>query len=342
MRKILSLLLIGFILLLGWFFLRNQKPSEPQVASTSIPEKPLPPPTQPAIAELAQHKNQVSFRRAQELAWNDVTGLLPLFRQDALHTLTNSTALIRYTSGSEVNMKENTYLIIDDSGTDKMIDRAVMREGKIEGETSNEMWILTSSALIKLKAKEKNKKAKIGIQIQEKKSLDLNLQSGTGEVLVASQEKEKDPSSPKKAREIRLVENKKISLPLKTPTEDFGHKAEATDWLETVQVIREAIQETTPAAKPTPSEEVPTPPFLEITSPAPKAVVESNSITFEGRAGPEGARLKINGKNCEVSQEARFSCPVDLDPGLNLFVLQLTTKTGKTIFQKWMITRTAK
>ncbi len=296
------------------------------------------------IANLAKFKNLVSFRRAQDLAWNDVKGLVPFYRQDAIHTLADSEALISYASGSEISMKENTYLIIDEPSKNDggpRIDRAVMRDGKLEGETSGEMWILTSAALVKLKAKEKIHTAKIKIQIKEKATLDLQLKSGDGEVLIAQADKGQASKAPQEARSIHLKENKSVSISLKeTTSETFGYKTESTDWLETVKVIKEALQN---SPQPPPKEEVKkeTAPFLQIESPANKAHTNEASIIFSGNAGPTGAQLKINGKSCSINATSHFSCEASLDLGLNLFVLQLTSPEGKTIFQKWMQTRTS-
>jgi hypothetical protein len=321
-------------------------------------------------ANLLNYKNFVSFRRSQELAWSEIKSLLAFYQQDAIHTAASSEAVIRYSSGSEVVMKENTYLIIGESGGGKdqsNIDRAVMREGKIEGQTSNEMWILTSSALVKLKAKEQSRKAKIKIEIKIKqpgsdssskksKSLEIQLEEGQGQIVVASADKASGASPSRGAREVELKENKTVSIPFQEASENFGYKRESTDWLETVKVLLEAVQEEpsvtakslpkptpTPTLVPEPTKSTPIAeeaPFLEIASPLNKAHTTGGSVVFAGRAGPAGSRLKINDKACELNAESQFSCSVPLDLGLNLFILQLTTSKGKTIFEKWIQTRT--
>ncbi|QLY24705.1 hypothetical protein [Bdellovibrio sp. KM01] len=327
-------------------------------ATASVTPEPL-----PALANLVTYKNQVSYRRAQELGWNDIQKELPFYRQDAVHTLGDSQALIRYVSGSEVAMKENTYLIIDEASQDSpSIDRAVMRAGKVEGETSGEMWILTSSALIKVRAAKKTQKAKVKIQIQEKKSLDVELKSGTGEILVAQADKGHDSKTPVAARAVELQANKNVSIPIKqTASDDFGYKAESTDWLETVKVIKEAIKATpspsiAPIAKetPTPAPTVaatvtptPTPvaegePALNIESPANKSRVTDEIVKLTGTVSPAGSTVIFNGHTCPVGEDLRFTCEVPLSIGFNFFIVQMTTPNGKSIFQKWMLTRTAR
>ncbi len=334
----------------------------PKALSSALPiQTPTPTMTAmpPALANLVTYKNQVSYRRAQELGWSDIKAELSFYRQDAVHTLSDSQALIRYVSGSEVSMKENTYLIIDEaSQSNPSVDRAVMRAGKVQGETTGEMWILTSSALIKVRASKKSQKAKVKIQIQEKKSLDVELKSGAGEVIVAQADKGIKSKNNLTAHSVELIANKNVSIPIKqNASEDFGYKSESTDWLETVKVIKEAIHTApTPTVSPTVAKETPTPapvetptvatpvvegdPVLNIESPANKSRVTDEVVKLTGTVSPAGSTVIFNGHPCPVEQNLRFTCEVPLSMGFNFFIVQMTTPNGKSIFQKWILTRT--
>lgn len=366
MLKVVSFIFVGLGILSASLLTSCEKKSPPPVvAPTATPtalSTATPSPTAtatvmpPALANLVTYKKQVSYRRAQELGWNDIQAELPFYRQDAVHTLSESQALIRYVSGSEVAMKENTYLIIDEASKDNpTVDRAVMRAGKVEGETSGEMWILTSSALIKVRAAKKNQKAKVKIQIQEKKSLDVELKSGSGEVIVAQADKGHETKAADTARAVELKPNKNVSIPLKqNASENFGYKTESTDWLETVKVIKEAIKTTpTPTVTPTVAQETPAPspsvtptpvvegePGLNIESPAYKARVTEETVKLTGTAHPAGSTVTFNGSSCPVDQNLRFTCEVPLQMGWNFFIVQMTTPNGKSIFKKWILTRT--
>ncbi|MBO9667628.1 MAG: hypothetical protein J7501_12540 [Bdellovibrio sp.] len=372
MFKAVSFIFVG----LGFFSLglltscekKSPPPASTPTAAPTALSSATPSPTAtaaampPALANLVTYKNQVSYRRAEELGWNDIQPELPFYRQDAVHTLSKSQALIRYVSGSEVAMKEDTYLIIDEASTDNpTVDRAVMRAGKVEGETSGEMWILTSSALIKVRAAKKTQKAKVKIQIQEKKSLDVELKSGSGEVIVAQADKGQDVKATANASAIELKTDKSISIPMKqNVSENFGYKTESTDWLETVKVIKEAIR-TTPTPKVTPAivKETPAPtvtptatatttptpvaegePDLNIESPAYKARVTDEIVKLMGTVTPAGSTVTFNGSSCPVDQNLRFTCEVPLSMGFNFFIVQMTTPQGKSIFKKWILTRT--
>ncbi|QDK37213.1 hypothetical protein DOE51_06225 [Bdellovibrio sp. NC01] len=376
MLKALSFIFVGAGIFSASLLTSCQKKTSPPVAAPTVVPTAVssatptasPSPTAtvmpPALANLVTYKNQVSYRRAQELGWNDIQAELPFYRQDAIHTLSKSQALIRYVSGSEVAMKEDTYLIIDDASSDNpTVDRAVMRAGKVEGETSGEMWILTSSALIKVRADKKTQKAKVKIQIQEKKSLDVELKSGLGEVILAQADKGQQSKSADTAQAVELKTDKNVSFPLKqNVSENFGYKSESTDWLETVKVIKEAIRaKPTPKVIPTVAKETPTPapsvtpsptptasatpvaegePALNIASPAYKARVTEEIVKLTGTVTPAGSTVTFNGQSCPVDQNLRFTCDVPLQVGWNFFIVQMTTPNGKSIFKKWILTRT--
>lgn len=376
MLKAVSFIFVGVGIFSASLLTSCQKKSPPPVAAPTVAPNalstatPTPAPSPvgtvmpAALANLVTYKNQVSYRRAQELGWNDIQAELPFYRQDAVHTLGKSEALIRYVSGSEVAMKEDTYLIIDEASTDNpTVDRAVMRAGKVEGETSGEMWILTSSALIKVRADKKTQKAKVKIQFQEKKSVDVELKSGTGEVIVAHADKGHEAKASETAQSLELKTNKNISIPLKqSVSENFGYKTESTDWLETVKVIKEAIRaKPTPKTVPAVAKETPTPtpvvsptptptvsatpvaegePDLNIESPAYKARVTDEVVKLTGTVTPAGSTVTFNGQSCPVDQNLRFICDVPLQVGWNFFIVQMTTPNGKSIFKKWILTRT--
>jgi len=69
-------------------------------------------------------------------------------------------------------------------------------------------------------------------------------------------------------------------------------------------------------------------PTLELVDPAKDQVVNSRELELRGRVNPE-AQLSLNGKGAEISADGEFAIKVELNEGVNEFVLEAVNKNGK-------------
>lgn len=136
------------------------------------------------IATVKEFTSPVRFRRSEELVWSEVKGEIPLYQYDAIQTHSKASARLALKNRSEIELGPDSLVILDPSALDLGAgrDRAVLRGGTIKGSTKNELWILTSAALIQMKPKSKNKLAKAVVSIQMGKKLQIQLKEGTGKV----------------------------------------------------------------------------------------------------------------------------------------------------------------
>lgn len=72
----------------------------------------------PVLAEVLNFKNDVKYRLPESLTYYKVTANLGLRLKDTISTAPNSTAVVRFKSGMEVEVQPNSLFIIDDYGAE--------------------------------------------------------------------------------------------------------------------------------------------------------------------------------------------------------------------------------
>lgn len=149
--------------------------------------KAAPTPTSPpkvVLGHIADFTAPVVVRRSSELVWNDVSKDLPLYGYDAVQTSQKTTARIALTNKSQLQLGPDTLVILDPAalGKGSTYDRAIVRGGEVQGETGNELWIMTSAALIQMKSKKDGKPARVKVSVHEGKNMQVELKEGTGNI----------------------------------------------------------------------------------------------------------------------------------------------------------------
>ncbi len=210
---------------------------EPSLASTQRNKLP--------VGRLGTLKPSVTYRRNAEMLWQDASVHLPLFAFDAIRTHARARAQIILDSGSVLDLKENSLIIINPAALDVGVkrDRAIIRHGTLSGSTENELWILTSAALLKIKATGSKKRARAAISVHEGKRLRVKLEEGEGTVYphrtvsppqtVASTpatavEKAKPP--------VLLIRNEPVVLDAPIAVDNYGWKDDESTWNEVAKV----------------------------------------------------------------------------------------------------------
>lgn len=309
--------------------------SEPAVKSKQV------------IASLADFHPDVSYRRDSELAWNKVSEKILLYQYDAINTHKEASAKVVFNTGSELEISQNTLIIIDPSALSKKtdVDRAVMRSGRVHGKTQGQLWILTSAAVIKIQPEKNKKEADVVVQVTEGKKTQIELKQGEGILVVpVSFQKQNEVLQ---VKEVILVPNKKMSLESPQVEENFGVTENKTNWLDTAQVIEEKSARPLIAAKPAiePSKMAPAPevqpekekPYFLIDSPEARSETDKTDIVIEGHTNIKDSQLLVNGQSTALDKAGHFSAKVVVNPGLNIYVVQLTGADGKSLFQKIIV-----
>ena len=141
----------------GGSSLPSPMPTPPPGTSAGAPAKM--PAAQP-LGRLVDQCPRVSIRRKSTLVWEDVTEkFLSLFPFDAVRTYAGACANIELGDGSMIYARENSLIVLNPEvlrGTHRS-QRAIVRAGKVVGETNDEIWIMTSAAILKLIAKKAEK-----------------------------------------------------------------------------------------------------------------------------------------------------------------------------------------
>jgi len=321
-----------------WYFIGNRKspnlapPPTPMQAietstTTTTQVKPDP------IASLAQLRPEVSYRRSGQLIWSEASSQQSLFQYDAIHTHQDADAKIVFTTGSELEIQQNTFIIIDPKSIkqNKEVDRAVMRSGQVHGKTKGQLWIMTSAAVIKLRGGKKNKEAAAIIKVTEGQKMQIQMQEGEASLLVPTSKQSLMNASEQapQIKEISLKSHQTISIAAPQLAESFGTDQENINWLEGSKVIQEAPQKI--------EESVVQPPYLTIDQPAARSETAQPEIEIVGKTNVPGAQLIISGKSYAVDSLGRFQARISVKTGLNLFVIQVIGSDGKSLFQKIIV-----
>jgi TonB family protein len=170
-----------------------------------------PAPVKKPLGKLVKFIAPVIVRRNEELAWSDASSNLPLFAYDAIQTRQKAQARIVLINSSELHMEPDSLVILDPSALGGSYDRAVVREGTVNGETKDELWIMTSAALIQMKSKGHGQKARVQLTIQDGET-QVELKEGSGKIFRAKADRKNAKPGAADYEEVVLTPKTKITL----------------------------------------------------------------------------------------------------------------------------------
>jgi TonB family protein len=167
-------------------------------------------------------------------------------------------------------------VILDPSALGGSYDRAVVRDGTVNGETKDELWIMTSAALIQMKSKGHGQKARIQLTVQDGEKLQVELKEGSGRIFRAKADRKNGKPSAADYEEIALTPKTKVTL--STPKAEVISDPKDQNWDAIVPGLREkAAAEKPEPEKPKVRAEIPKPNPARQASSAP-ALVEGHSV----------------------------------------------------------------
>lgn len=278
------------------------------------------------VATLAQFKPTAAYRRRKEPEWKTPENLLSFCRFDSFRTDAGASAKIELVQGSEIDMGENSLVIIDP--LDKLGqpgDRAVLRNGAIAARTKKALWILTSAALVRL-VPGKTGTAKANLALQEGKSLRVAVASGEAR---AFSRPTSGPAVPVK----EISAGKAVVLTAAIPP--AGWMGEESDWS-----LAEKATRSLRDASSVPTKGVPTKAIeLVLMSPENNSSLRAERTLIKGKVSGQGAEVRVNGKVAAVASDLTFSVPVELGLGVNNVVVELIQPRGEISFKKLTLIR---
>lgn len=264
------------------------------------------------LAMLEKLSNKASTRAHAESIWQNAVAGINFSKHDALRTHEMATALIKYESGSKLELKEKTLIIFDkDPGvTENLADRVLLKSGELVGTTKRELWVFTNAGLVQLKASAKNQQpTKATVSVNEKK-MRVNVINGSADLILRNENKN----------------FQKISLAEKS---DFEFKANADFEIDEIAKASGRIKNATLAE-------------LAVDSPPENAVSSEEQYVVKGKLSGLGAKLLINGESVEISDALTFSKTITLISGTNLVVFQLIRSDASVKFYRKNIRYTPK
>ncbi len=294
-----------------------------------MPPDPTAAPAQQPIGTLLSFQAPAHFRRQAELVWQEVLMNMPFFRYDAVRTEQGGSARIQLINGSVLQLDPETLVILNPgslkvslltTNVERVRDRAVVRSGSVRSETKNELWLLTSAALLRLKKADKSASAKLNLSVQEGHKLRVELVDGEGTVLKTS--------SPGKASVVDvkpLTPRSPIELDAPRAEEGFGSRESLVEWPDV-----DAATEPGGIEKP-----------LEVTisSPGNYAEIRGANTLLTGRVSRGDTTLRINGNTVPYTRQLEFSARIPLSPGANAIQIQLIGRDGQSVNRRWTLIR---
>ena len=127
---VIAVLLLGFLLLAVWIqtqfpetgFLEFWFSSESSESSkSSEPDSSQPEQTSLPVATLSVVTNEVRSRRADDIVWSSAEAGRDLFERDAVQTMKNAHAVVRFDAHQKITLSENSLVIIKGLRTDEQM-----------------------------------------------------------------------------------------------------------------------------------------------------------------------------------------------------------------------------
>ena len=280
----------------------------PVAAPVIEPAAPAPAPAPPkkteGLAVLMKLKNRADMRAHDESVWQTAVTGTGFLKHDALQTHDAATANVRYESGSNLDLRENTLVIFDkDPGLSPgSPDRVLLKNGRLTGATKKELWIFTSAGLVQIKPAKKNQVAQTTLSVDSARKLSVAVTTGTAEVILKK--------SAVEFQKFNLAENTEHEFKAKA---DFDVPSDAT----AVPAVKSATQSD-----------------LVIEAPADNAISSADQVEVKGKLTEMGAKLLINGQLAEVADDLTFKKVIGLTEGTNLIVFQLVRSDASVKFYR--------
>lgn len=313
---------------------------ETKAPATPTPT-PVPTPSPIAVKELAPPRTQgevlatlvslrpkVRFRRRQELLWQDAEKGLEFRRFDAVQTHEDAEARIDFVNGSELQLKERTFAIINmDSSRPvrQREDRVVIRSGEVDGQTKKELWILTTAALIRMNARTASEPSKASIKVEDGKKMTVILQTGEATLVRPAQ------GGKGGTEHIELPPMKAVSFDAPRAPENFGLQLTDQDW----KAPYTPPPSPTPTLTPTPEPKA----TLEVSVPSDGSETPKAEALVAGRCSSPKVSVLINGKKADLRGDLSFAMQVPLQMGVNSIVVQMIRPDGSSEFLRRRVIR---
>ena len=281
-------------------------PVEQPVAVAAPAAAPAPAPVKKVegLAVLIKLKNRADMRPHDESVWQAAVTGTGFLKHDALQTHDAATANVRYESGSNLDLRENTLVIFDkDPGLAVgSPDRVLLKSGRLTGATKKELWVFTNAGLVQIKSVKKNQLAQATLSVDSAKKLIVAVKTGTADVVLKKNATE--------FQKFNLAENTEHDFKAKA---EFDVSSDAA----TVPVVKSATLAE-----------------LVIESPADNAISSTEQLEIKGKLTDMGAKLLINGQLAEVADDLTFKKSITLTEGTNLIVFQLVRSDASVKFYR--------
>ncbi len=296
------------------------QPPSPEPVKVLVPEKPAEP-AQPVVETTPQKKaglaslkklvNRADMREHDQSVWQPAVIGTDFFKHDALQTHEAANALIKYESGSQLELKEKTLVIFDkDPGlADRFSDRVLLKNGELTGVTKKELWVFTNAGLVQIKAVKKNQTAQATLKVNSDRKLKVEVSSGTADVFVK--------------KDTLAIQKYKVA-----EKSDFEFKSK--------------IEFDSPPDKNVSELKTSAPAECLIDSPVDNADATDDKFEITGRLSDIGAKLLINGELVQIEENLSFKRIISLTEGTNLVVFQLVRSDASVKFYRKNIRKNPK
>jgi len=268
---------------------------------------------------------RVTFRRNTSLVWEDAFLKLPLFAFDAVKTHERASAQIRLGNGTALELGEDTLVILnpDVLRQNRVTARheATLRGGKLRGKTNEELWLLTSAAVMKIWTKQGGRESIVSLSVKEGGKFRAELTSGTAKILTRPNEGTKVEIRP-------LVPEKAVEFEAPVVKESLDWAPDELDKLE-----QENDEQLLPLPIASPRID------FEVTSPKNHSTVDKEEVEIRGKLTGMPREVLVNGKKATISKKREFIARIPLKPGVNAVLVQVIRPSGESVFQRWVVRR---
>ena len=264
------------------------------------------------LAQILTLIKNVDYRLSNESLWKPASAGNGFNRNDALQTEEASHALVKYKSGTQLELKQNSLIVFDaDPGSKTSThheDRVIFKKGELVGATKSELWVFTQAGLVQIKTPSgKNKSARAQITIPNENRLKLKIEIGTAELIYAKNNKY-EKIQIKNSNELTL-DNSQVDFTTSTSSAEISQ-------------LQKALQEV----------KVPTKSNLIIDNPKEDAGTTESTYLVSGQVVGPGGQLLINGELVPLESDSKFSKKITLAFGANLIVFQLIRSDSSVQF----------
>lgn len=292
-------------------------------ACTRAPQSGPASPGLPRIAELTGYFPSVTYRRHNEPTWEDCSLQMPFFSNDAVRTASDGAARIRFLSGSLLELRPNTHVVLTDKSSEpSRLDRAVVQRGELRGKTKDELWLIYGRTLFRLKAKSPVDEAQARYSLESEKKLTIQVDGGEGEF-------HRRPAAlaggmPDAIQSTRLDVGKSVTFDVLPETEFLG-------W-QTPELQRGLAAQVPAASSPKPLS-------FEVDLPPDNSELNRAKLSVKGKISGPGGRLLVNGNEVFMEKGQTFAMEIALRKGANRVLIQLIRPTGESVYRQWVFLR---